>query len=63
MTDRRHPGHVRCKSESVIGSRAKRKRTCMTNREWALTSRRDNETTRDFMADNQPGFNRISGQN
>ena len=56
ITDRSHPDYVRCKSESVIGSRARRKRTCMTNREWALVSRRGNEATRDFVQDNQPGF-------
>ncbi|MEM6827709.1 MAG: hypothetical protein AAF553_07175 [Pseudomonadota bacterium] len=56
ITDKKHPDYVRCKSESVIGSRAKRKRTCMTNREWALSSRRGNEATRDFVGDNQAGF-------
>ena len=31
ITDKSHPDYVRCKSEAVLGSRAKRKRTCMTN--------------------------------
>ena len=52
ITDKEHPEFVRCKSESVIGSRAKRKRTCMTNREWALVQRRGNEQTEEFMGDN-----------
>ncbi|MGB3471513.1 MAG: hypothetical protein WBA51_11885 [Erythrobacter sp.] len=63
ITDKKHPDYVRCKSEAVIGSRAKRKRTCMTNKEWALVSRRGNEASRDFIGDNQPGFGRIPGQN
>jgi hypothetical protein len=56
ITDKSHPDYVRCKSESVIGSRARRKRTCMTNREWAVTARRGNEASRDFVGDNQAGF-------
>lgn len=61
ITDKSHPDYVRCKSESVIGSRARRKKTCMTNREWALVSRRGNEATRDFVGDNAAGFQ--SGSN
>ena len=60
ITDKRHPDYVRCKSQSVIGSRAKRKRSCMTNREWKLVQRKGNDATRDFVGDNQPGFQ--SGQ-
>ncbi|MEL7198943.1 MAG: hypothetical protein AAGL10_11575 [Pseudomonadota bacterium] len=56
ITDKSHPDYVRCKSEAVIGSRAKRKRTCMTNREWALAQRRGNEASRSFVEDNQAGF-------
>ena len=56
ITDKSHPDYVRCKSEPGSGSRAKRKRTCMTNKEWALISRRGNEATRDFVGDNQAGF-------
>lgn len=51
ITDKAHPDYVRCKSESVIGSRAKRKRTCMTNREWALVERRGNEASREYARD------------
>ena len=60
ITDKSHPDYVRCKSEAVIGSRARRKRTCMTNREWDLIARRGNEASRDFVQQNQPGF--MSGQ-
>ena len=58
ITDKNHPDYVRCKSESVIGSRAKRKRTCMTNREWALVERRGNEQSKEFAGDNfAAGYN------
>ncbi|MEM7690534.1 MAG: hypothetical protein AAF291_16080 [Pseudomonadota bacterium] len=60
ITDKRHPDYIRCKSEAVIGSRARRKRTCMTNRDWELVQRRGNEASRDFVDQNQPGF--MSGQ-
>ncbi len=56
ITDKAHPDYIRCKSESVIGSRARRKKTCMSNRDWALASRRGNEASRDFIGDNQAGF-------
>ena len=56
IKDKNHPDYVRCKSEPVIGSRAKRNRTCMTNREWALVSRRGNEESRKFLEENQAGF-------
>jgi hypothetical protein len=56
ITDRSHPDFVRCRTEAVIGSRARRKRTCMTNREWALIERRGNASARDIVGDNQPGF-------
>ena len=46
------PNAVRCKSEKIIGSRAKRKRTCMTNKEWALVEQRGNDATREFARDN-----------
>ena len=56
ITDRSHPDYIRCRSEPVIGSRAKRKRTCLSNREWARVSREGNRSSRDFVGDNQPGF-------
>lgn len=55
ITDKSHPDYVRCKSESIIGSRAKRKRTCLTNREWTRLQRRGNEASRDFVQDMQSG--------
>lgn len=50
--DPKDPEYVRCKKETVIGSRAKRKTTCMTNREWARVERRGNEASREFAGDN-----------
>ena len=49
-------GRLIIKAAEQEAARAKRKRTCMTNREWALSSRRGNEATRDFVGDNQAGF-------
>lgn len=39
ITDRSHPDYVKCRTESVIGSRAKKRRICLTNREWAEVAR------------------------
>ena len=50
--DKSHPDYVRCKREAVIGSRAKRKKTCMTNSEWRIVERRGNEASKTFAGDN-----------
>ncbi len=57
ITDRSHPDYVRCRSEKVIGSLAKRRRICMTNREWAETSRKGNSMAREIAEENtsRPG--------
>ena len=39
ITDKSHPDYVRCRTESVIGSRAKKRRVCLTNSEWAEVAR------------------------
>ena len=39
ITDRRHPDYVKCRTESVAGSRARKRRVCLTNREWAEVAR------------------------
>ena len=46
ITDKDHPDYVKCRSEKVIGSRAKRIRTCLTNREWEEFARRGNDNAR-----------------
>ncbi|MEO1043863.1 MAG: hypothetical protein AAFX04_00310 [Pseudomonadota bacterium] len=61
ITDRSHPDYVRCKSERVMGSLAKRKRTCMTNRQWEQAARDGNDLSREFLQQNQDGF--LAGSN
>jgi len=39
ITDEKHPDYILCRTESVIGSRAKKRRVCLTNREWARVAR------------------------
>ena len=42
ITDKNDPNYMRCRTESVIGSRAKKKRVCMTNTQWAEYHRDNN---------------------
>ncbi len=56
ITDRRHPAYVRCRIEPVAGSIMKKRRICMSNRDWKIAIRRGNQYATDFVADNQPGF-------
>lgn len=39
ITDKDHPEYIRCRTESVIGSRAKKRKVCLTNRQWAEVGR------------------------
>lgn len=57
ITDKTHPDYVRCRSEREIGSLAKRKKTCMTNREWEVASRVGNRGARDIVESQQVGMN------
>jgi hypothetical protein len=57
ITDKTHPDYVRCRSERVIGSLAKRTKTCMTNREWEVASRVGNQGARDIVQSQQVGMN------
>lgn len=57
ITDKTHPDYMRCRSERVIGSLAKRKKTCMTNREWEMASRVGNQGARDIVQSQQVGMN------
>jgi hypothetical protein len=58
ITDRTHPDYVRCRSERVMGSLAKRTRTCMTNREWLRVTvegnKRANELVDEMRATSLP---------
>jgi len=56
ITDRRHPDYVRCRSEPIMGSLARKRRVCMTNMEWVEYTRTGARNSREFVEDNQPGF-------
>lgn len=53
ITDKNHPDYVRCRSESVIGSRAKKRRVCLTNAEWERVARDGNATANRIVDDNR----------
>ena len=56
IADRDHPDFVRCRTEKVIGSLAKRRKVCLTNREWEEFARRGNEAARQTVAQNAAGM-------
>ncbi|MEL7218540.1 MAG: hypothetical protein AAGK01_08935 [Pseudomonadota bacterium] len=56
ITDKRHPDYVKCKRESVIGSRARKRKVCKTNRQWVLDARDGNKHTREVIEANTAGF-------
>lgn len=61
IKDRTHPDYVRCRSEPVIGSLARKKRICMTNKEWAAHNLEGSKRSKEFVDDMQTGLNN-SGQ-
>lgn len=56
IVDRRHPDYVRCRTEPIIGSLARKRRVCMTNKEWAAYNETGSRNSKEFVEDNQPGF-------
>ncbi|GAB5487818.1 MAG: hypothetical protein Pars2KO_13880 [Parasphingorhabdus sp.] len=56
IKDRRHPDYIRCRSEPVMGSLARKKRVCMTNKEWAIHFREGNKRANQFVNDIQGGM-------
>lgn len=56
ITNRKDPRYIRCRVEPVAGSILKTRQVCMSNRDWTLAIRLGNRYARDFVADNQPGF-------
>lgn len=56
ITDKKHPEYVRCKTEPVIGSRAKKRRVCLTNSEWARVESQSKSIARRMVADNAGGI-------
>ena len=57
ITDRRHPDYVRCRSEPIIGSLAKKRRVCMTNAQWVEYTRTGSRDAKQFVEDMQTGLN------
>lgn len=55
VTDRSHPDYLRCRSEPVIGSRARMRKICMTNREWEAYARTGNSDARAMVEDISKG--------
>ena len=53
IKDRNHPDYVRCRSEPIIGSLARKRRICMTNKEWVEMARKGNDRTREVIDENQ----------
>lgn len=51
IKDRRHPDYVRCRSQPVMGSLARKRRVCMTNKEWTIHIREGNKRATEFMDD------------
>ncbi len=55
ITDRDHPDYVKCRSEPIIGTRARKKRVCMTNSQWAAAAAEGNEVARRMVTDAASG--------
>lgn len=56
IADKKHPDYVRCRSEAVIGSRAKRRKVCLTNREWAQVERDGSSVARRTVEEGRSGM-------
>lgn len=54
--DKSHPDYVVCRSESVIGSRAKKRKVCLTNRQWAAVANDGNGLARKVVEDSRAGM-------
>ena len=52
ITDRRHPDYIRCRKESIIGSLSRKRKVCVTNKEWAVDSREGNRRAKEVVTDN-----------
>ncbi|VAW03392.1 hypothetical protein MNBD_ALPHA04-753 [hydrothermal vent metagenome] len=55
ITDRNHPDYRRCRSEPIIGSLARKRRVCMTNREWTAFIREGNKRSRELVEEMRAG--------
>lgn len=59
ITDRSHPDYVRCKREKIIGSLSRKRRICLTNRQWKEVANDQNRLARELAEENtnRPGGN------
>lgn len=56
VTDKNHPDYVRCRKEPVIGSLAKKRNVCLTNRQWAEVARDGNAVATRVVEDGRSGM-------
>ena len=56
ITDRRHPDYIRCRKEPIIGSLARKRKICLTNREWESHTREGNKRSKEFVQESTTGF-------
>ncbi len=49
ITDRRHPEFVRCRTESIIGKLASKRKVCMTNKQWVDARKSGNRLANDMI--------------
>ena len=55
ITDRRHPDYIRCRSEPIMGSLSRKRRVCMTNREWVAYTQKGSAESRELVEGLQSG--------
>lgn len=55
IKDRKHPDYMRCRKEPVIGSLSKKRKICMTNKEWKAHYRKGNSRANEFIEENRAG--------
>ena len=56
VVDKKHPDFIRCKTEPVIGSRARKRRVCLTNRQWAEVESQGKGIARGMVEDSSTGI-------
>lgn len=54
--DKSHPDYIVCRKESVIGSHAKKRKVCLTNRQWAAVANDGNGLARKVVEDSRAGM-------
>ena len=56
VVDKKHPDFIRCKTEPIIGSRARKRRVCLTNRQWAEVESQGKGIARGMVEDSSTGI-------